>query len=258
MSRLKWALILVPLFILLGAGAWYGTTAQNRKYNRVKPAEGQITEAVYGLGKVKSNQRFEVKVGVLSTVKERFVREGDQVEKGQRLIQLESSAVFRAPFAGTVSLISLFEGETALPNSTILRLENLKDRYLELSLEQESALRIRPGQVAKVSFESLRNQTLAGQVTAIFPKDDEFIANIKVDNLDASILPGMTADVSVEIGQVKGTLVPYKALRSGTLLVNRKGHSRKIKVEVGLTDGLSAEITGGELLPDDEILVPKE
>lgn len=68
----------------------------------------------------------------------------------------------------------------------------------------------------------------------------------------------MTADVSIEIGKIQGTLVPLKALRNGTLTVDRDGRIQKVKVEVGLVDGLSAEIKNSDLKPTDEILVPKE
>ena len=250
--------LIVPLIAVIIVLFLVQSVFQNRKYNKVKASVGEITEAVYGLAKVKSNQRYEVKVGVISTLRQRFVKEGDFVKAGQKLLELDSSVVFRAPFDGTVTMISLYEGETVLPNVGILRVEDLKDRYLELSLEQESALRVKVGQRAKVSFESIRNETLEGKVSALFPKDDEFIASIKVDKLDPSILPGMTADVSVEIGKIQGKLVPLKAVRNGTLLVYRNNKNVKIAVTLGLVDGLSAELKEGDLREDDEILVPKE
>ncbi|KHD87515.1 MAG: hypothetical protein OM95_14155 [Bdellovibrio sp. ArHS] len=231
---------------------------QSKRYTKVRPQTGEVTEAVYGLGKVKSNRRYEVKLGVISTVRELYVNEGDVVKAGQNLVRIDSNVVFKAPFDGTVTMINNFEGETALPQSVILRMEDLKDRFIELSVEQEGALRVQKGQMARVSFESLRGEVLVGKVKAIFPKGDEFIADVEISNLGASILPGMTADVSIEIGKIKGTLVPLKALRNGTLSVERDGHIQKIKVEVGLVDGLSAEIKSGDLMPTDEILVPKE
>lgn len=259
MKRLKvLAILSVVVIVLVVAGSFIQRVVQNKQFSRVRPKTGEVTEAVYGLGKVKSNRRYEVKLGVISTVRELYVNEGDVVKAGQNLVRIDSNVIFKAPFDGTITMINNFEGETALPQSVILRMEDLKDRFIELSVEQEGALRIQKDQTARVSFESLRGEVLTGKVKAIFPKGDEFIADIEINNLGASILPGMTADVSIEIGKIQGTLVPLKALRNGTLTVDRDGRIQKVKVEVGLVDGLSAEIKNSDLKPTDEILVPKE
>lgn len=47
----------------------------NRKYDLIKPKRGSITEAIYGLGKVKSYNKFDVKLGIISTIRESFMRE---------------------------------------------------------------------------------------------------------------------------------------------------------------------------------------
>lgn len=251
----KWFLLLIPIALIAGAAIYYSNSTRN--FEVLRPTQGEITEAVYGLGKVKSNRRYDVKAGVLTSVTDRFHDEGDFVTKGEKLIQLEST-LFRAPFSGTITLVSVFKGETVTPNTTVLRLEDLKDRYIELVLEQESALRIRPGQDAKVTFESVRNKILHGKVTNAFSRNDEFIVTVNVEQLDDNILPGMTADVSVEIGKIQGLLVPFQAIRNGMVLIRRDGRQQKVKVEVGLVDGLSAEIKGDSIKSDDEILIPRK
>lgn len=227
-----------------------------RNYGVIHPHRGSLTEAVYGLGKVKSDQRYEVILGVLSTVTKKYVVEGDYVAKGAPLIEFESRTLFRAPFAGTVTYTPLFEGETALPHVPLLRIENLANRYIELSLEQQAALRVRRGQAARVSFETLRGKVLIGKVASLFPREDEFLARIEVAGLEDSVLPGMTADVTVEIGQIQDALlVPIRAIRDGTVAVRRNGHWRKEKVEVGHVDGMFAEILPGAITEQDELRV---
>jgi multidrug efflux pump subunit AcrA (membrane-fusion protein) len=222
MKKAHLAYLFISLFLLAAVS---GTLLYRRKgYEVVRPKRGEITEAVYGLGRVKSNHRFEVIIGVIATVKKLHVQEGDFVKKGASLIQFETSALFKAPFDGTVTLTAVRENETALPQSVILRLEDLNDRYLELSLEQQAALRVRKGQPAKVSFESLRGKILEGRVAALFPREDEFLAHVSVQGLEASVLPGMTADVAVEVGKIpEATLVPLKALNNGMLTLKRDG-----------------------------------
>lgn len=256
----KYIYIIFGLVALTFAIGFFGIRpliTQN-KYLKIPPQKGEITEAVYGLGKVKSKQTYEVKLGFTSVVQKIFVSEGDFVSKDQNLMQLDSKVVFKAPFAGVITWISIHQGETASPQTVLLRLENLNDRYIELSLEQDGALRIQKNQSAKVTFESLRGEVLQGTVRSIFPKQEEFIAVVEVNSLSPSILPGMSADVSIEVGKVEGTLVPLKSVRNGVVLIERKGRQKKIKVELGLVDGLSAEIRSPSFEPDDLVLVPKE
>lgn len=231
--------------------------AEDRKYTKVYPTQGELTEAVYGLGNVKTYHRYEVKLGVTSTARKVYVREGDYVEKGQPLL-LADESTFKSPFDGVVTLVAIYEGEVATPQTVIIRVEDLDDRFIELSLEQDAALRIQKNQIAKVSFESLRGQILNGKVTAIFPRGNEFVTHVDVTNLDKKILPGMSADVSIEIGKIKGTLVPAKALRNGVLQIERDGKIQNLKVDVGLVDGLSAEIKGDNLKSTDLVLTAKE
>ncbi len=256
--KIRWILTLVLAVIVIASLILMRSIWNSRSIDAEQPRRGEITEAVYGLGKVKADRRFEVKLGVISTVKAVYVREGDFVPKGAKLIEFDSNALFRAPFDGTVTKIAAQEGETATPQAVVLRFEDLKDRYIEISLEQQGALRIRKGMKAKVSFESLRGKVLEGEVVALFPKEDEFLAHVAVKNLEDSVLPGMTADVAIEIGKIQNALlIPLKAISNGSVLIERNGRREKIKIEIGHIDGLSAEVLGGDIRPSDKILFTK-
>lgn len=252
--KTKWYLI--SGLILVFVSALIYERYQQKSFEVARPFTGNITEAVYGLGKVKSAKRFEVIVGVMSTVTRRFVNEGDSVKKGDPLVEMGEGTLFKAPFNGTVTLALLYEGETAVPGVPHFRVEDLKNRYIEVSLEQQASLRIKPGLIAKVSLESLRGNTLNGIVQTIFPRENEFLTRIAVDGLDDSVLPGMSADVSIEIGKIENAvLVPLRAVQNGMITVKRNGRWEKIKVEVSHVDGLNAEIKNSNLTPQDEIRI---
>lgn len=254
--RLSAKVIIAAIIAVLLMGVFIYTRL-HREEEIIHPSRGNITEAVYALGKVKSDERFEVIVGVDSTVTHLFTREGDQVAKGAPLIEFDRQATFRAPFAGTVTYVKAFERETVVPRIPVLRLENLRDRYIELSLEQQAALRVKKGLPAKISLESVRGKVLLGKVTALYPREDEFLAQVRVDDLDPSVLPGMTADVTVEVGKIENViLVPLRAIQNGMVTKRVGSRWNKVKVDVGHVDGINAEIRGDTLSPSDEIRVP--
>src|SRR3989344_1552320 len=128
----------------------------------VQVQRGNIVEAVYGLGTVTANQSYQVKLGVTGTITAVYVTEGDTVEKGKPLVNIDSGATFKAPFSGTVTSAPFKLGETVYSQTPIVTLINLKDCYVLASLEQESALRVRAGQSARISFETLRGQIFQG------------------------------------------------------------------------------------------------
>lgn len=254
--KMKKKLFLITSIVIAIGGSFSIFLFSNRRFSVIHPERADIDEAVYGLGKVKSSHRYEVITGIISTVTKRYVNEGDTVQKGAPLIKLNEQVLFRAPFNGTITYVNFFEGETAIPNVTVLRLENLQQKYIELSLEQQTILRVRLNQEARVSFESLRGNTLSGKVVAIFPRQDEFIVNIKVDQLDENILPGMTADVTIQIGKIKNAItLPLSAVKNGFITLKRNGRWEKVKADIGKIDGLSVEIKNPPLSEQDFVRV---
>lgn len=228
----------------------------NRKYDLIKPKRGSITEAIYGLGKVKSYSKYDVKLGIMSTVQEVYVHEGDVVKKGDPLIRFTENLKFSSPINGTVTFVGVGKAEGVAPQVVLLSVQDLNDKYIEVSLEQQAALRVRGGQTTDVIFESLRSVKLEGKVKALFPKNDEFLAHIQVDGLMEAVLPGMTADVSIQVGQHENVmLVPLSAVSNGHLIIERNQHRMKIPIKIGGIDGQWAEVRESALIDSDLIVV---
>ncbi len=254
MSKKRFILVFAAVVvILIGIGLGWSRRSQQQVLHAKK---GDLVEAIYGLGKVRSDETFELKLGVIANISKLYVREGDLVQKGEKMVAVEATGVFKAPFTGTVTSITYQEGEIITPQAPILRLENLERNYIEVSLEQEAALKVRPGQSTQLVFESILGAPIEGKVKNIYPKKGEFIAHIDVEKLNSNILPGMTADVVIQVGNRKGvTLIPVKAISGGQVVRRRDGKKEKIVVEVGRSDGIWAELLKGDLQISDELLV---
>ena len=229
------------------------------QYEYISPKRGKIVEAIYGLGKVKSRRQYDVKIGVMSKVKKVYVQEGQKVKKGDSLLAFDDSGIFKAPFNGTVTNIAFQPPQTVLPQVTALSMEDLADKYIEVSLEQEGALRVKEGQEVKVLFESLRGNVFKGLVTAIFPKNDEFITHIEVEALGPEVLPGMTADVSITVStHDDALLIPVSGISNGIALVKRQSDKKeKVTIKIGSVDGAWAEVLEGDIRMTDKIVIKK-
>ena len=135
-------------------------------------------------------------------------------------------------------------------------MEDLGDLKIEVVLEQQGALRIRSGQTASFSFESLRGVKVEGRVESIFSKDNQFVVKLSSQELPPEVLPGMSADVVVTVGEKKGALlVPINSISNGQISKVVDGKKRKVNVKVGAIDGEWAEILEGELSEGDVVAV---
>lgn len=221
------------------------------------PVKGEIVEAVYGLGIVKSENNFNARAAVLSSVKEFYVTEGQDVVKGQKLFLTDQGSLVTAPFAGRITERPIPVSETLFPQMSILKLVDLNSLYLEVSLEQQGAMKLSKGMKAEISFEFFRNQKLMGTLSTLYPKNDQFIAKVLIDKWPSGVLPGMSADVAFAVARKENaTLVPSKAIANGSIVIKHDGKKKKIAVKTGLVDQDNAEILEPELSPQDEILLP--
>lgn len=253
----KSAIILVAVVVLITVGSLLFWQNKN-SVAKIAPKRGPIVEAIYGLGKVKTDLIYEAKVGIVTSIQKLFVHEGDKVKEGDRLISLSSGTLFKAPFSGTVTKVAFREGENIFPQIPILQVENFDNLYIEVLLEQQAALNVRPDQSVKVLFESLRGTTYKGVVRSIFPRSDEFIAQIEVEGLPKEVLPGMTADVSIEVGRKEeALLIPVAAIQSGRVLIERNEKRESKELRIGVIDGQWAEVMEGDIQDTDLVLVKK-
>lgn len=251
--RIYWGIgALTLVLILIGVGSRYW----NQRGEIQHPRIGTVIEAIYGLGTVVASQTYQVKTAINQGITEIYVKEGDSVTAGSPLLKFDDTRVIRAPFAGTVTSIPFKRGEILFQGTAGLTLVNLLHPFLEVSLEQQSVLRIQRGQPAVVSFESIRGERVDAKVESVFPRDSQFIVRVRLDKIPAGILPGMTADVAIEVGRKENVLsIPFRSISSGRVTIRRNGKRLKQTIEVGVVDLEWAEVKSGDILASDEILV---
>lgn len=221
------------------------------------PTKGEVVEAVYGLGIIQSENDYHAKAAILSSVKEFYVTEGEDVIKGQKLLLTDQGSIYTAPFSGKITDIPVPISENLFPQTVILNLVDLNHLYLEVSLEQQGAMKLSKGMKAEISFEFFRNKKIIGTISTIYPKNDQFIAKVLLDEWPKGVLPGMSADVAFEVARKQDVLlIPVKAIANGHIVILRNKKKKKISVNIGLIDQEKAEILSPELSLDDEIILP--
>lgn len=252
-SRLPvWAGVSIAGLLVFLALQWKTRAAS------VDVRRGDLTETVYGLATVKANRTYNLRIAVPSRMRRLYVRQGDEVALGSPLAEFDEMPAVRAPFEGVVTTLNYNADEIVVPQMSILTVTDFKDRYLLVSLEERGALRIKRGQTARVSFEGLRNVRFDCTVGGIYPDEGQFQVRVQCPGLPKEILPGMTADVLIEVGRLSGVLlVPISALQEKKIRVLRGSSQIEVQLQLGANDGDLVEVKSGDLREGDRIIVPE-
>jgi len=193
------------------------------------------------------------------------------VDRGETALR---EATIRCPINGIVLVRDKEVGDgvssilTAGGNATqIMMLGDLSEMYIEARVDEVDLGRIEVGMPARVTVDAHRGHELLGRVDRIAPAgsvDDNgivtFEVRITVADPDKLLKPDMTADARLVLDQRTDALtLPHRALSHGpdgwsVLLVDGESAVRR-EVSIGLSDGLTTEITSG-LTDDDVVLLP--
>ena len=168
---------------------------------------------------------------------------------------------FIAPFDGVISIIYARPGDLIAENVPIATLISTS-RTVEAKVSEENFAGIRVGQKASVRFLGYGNQLYGASVTKVLPTADaetqRYIVHLNVDLPQEQLVPGLTGEVSIVIGQreAQATVVPRRALRGNELFVVENGRVELRKVKVGFVALNFAEILSG--VKKDELVLVEE
>lgn len=250
--------IIFTIIILTLVGTLVFINQKNKQYDLISPKIGPINEAIYGLGTVKSDEKFSFKIAVPKTIKNIFVHEGDEVKRGQKILQFNDDMTVFSPFEGTVFNLPYHVGENVFTDRPVVEIENANKLYVEALLDQQSSMRVKKSYSVRISFEDIQNQFFKGIVDSLYHSNGQFIARVNIPELPKEILPGMTADVAIEVAQKnQALLIPVRSVQLGYVLIERMGKREKIPIKLGIMDQEWAEVVSDNIKATDLILLKK-
>ena len=127
--------------------------------------------------------------------------------------------IIKAPYNGTIALRSIEAGHFVTPGQCLLTLVDLSGVTIVINIAERDIPKISHTSPVSVSIDSLPGETFTGTVHTIARKADDdsrsFPVEIRVENPNRRILPGMIARVSIRSAQPEQLLtVPQSTLSS--------------------------------------------
>jgi HlyD family secretion protein len=201
----------------------------------------------------------------------RYLDQSDEISAAKANVQALQNTIDQArlvaPFDGTITEISAITGEKVASGDIAVRIDNLNNLIVQVSVSEVDINKVRVGQSATVTFDALPDKVYQGQVDKISSAGTdtsgvvEFNVNVKVLDADASVKPGFTAVVSIITSQVKDALlVPNAAIvsrdgKSELLKVAVDNTISEISVETGSSSDTFTEIKSGNIIEGDRIAI---
>jgi membrane fusion protein (multidrug efflux system) len=134
----------------------------------------------------------------------------------QQKATVEKKAI-RAPFSGKLGITAVNPGQYLNPADKIVSLMKIDPIYIDFFVPQKQIAGLTPGQNLSVSSDAYEKVAFAGKITALNPSVDSSTRNVQVEatleNAKQQLLPGMFANVSVDMGEKKRYLtLPQTAI----------------------------------------------
>lgn len=189
-----------------------------------------------------------------------------------------SSPIITAPTSGAISNIGLVKGmvligsgngstttdQTSASSQRVAVIQNEDSPIISFNLTEIDVPKIKVGQKATVTLDSLPDITFTGKVVTVdrigttSNNVTSYPAMIQLDTVSPAILPNMAASANIIIETKSDVLlVPSSAIQTqngeATVRVLRNGKEEQVSVEVGLSSETQTEVISGVSLGEEII-----
>ncbi|GAB1856998.1 efflux RND transporter periplasmic adaptor subunit [Flavobacteriaceae bacterium MHTCC 0001] len=192
-----------------------------------------------------------------------------QEEMVNQMQQQVGKTLVRAPFSGTIDDVITEQGSVVAPGqSTLFRIVNLDDMYIETDVPERYVADIIPGKEVHVNFPVLGKDIDAKVRQAgnfINPANRTFKVEVALPKKDVSIKPNLTAKLKInDYTNKKAVLIPQSIISENAegdqyvyTISDKEGQTAKAKraiITTGKTQGDNIEVISG-IASGDEIIM---
>ena len=264
-TGMKWIIAIVIIGLIAALMIPRLRRSKDVAGDEVEVKTGSIKTYYSFSGSIEAKNRQVVFADQPIQISEFRVKVGDMVEIDDVLYKTSRDVDIKSEISGEVLAIYVEEDEQIAPGTKVIEIVDYKDLQLKVKVDEYDLNSIKIDQVANVTIHAL-NKDFEGRITDI-AKEGIYMNGVTFFNTTISIvnqgdiLVGMSAEAKV----LKGTsdnaaILPMTAIKfkeDNTPYVNTKvdGVLNEVELEIGITDGINAEIKSG-LNAGDKIFVP--
>ena len=275
-NTLRIVLIILAVLIVFRIGqsiAKGGKKPAELVYNvaAVKLETRQIAKYFAVQGVIEGDPQVKVFPTVPGKFSRNAVAEGSYVNKGDVLVYIDRDMVgyqyelapVTAPVGGMVTkLYCIDRGEAVSPAMPVAEIADPSKLKLVFNAGQEDLVKIKKGQKAVISFVEDASLSVRGEVYSVPPVIDNDIMSgtvvVKAPNTGNKLKLGMSVNAEILIEDVKGFMVPEKAVimtETGDYIFTvSEGKAKQTTVKAGYRNKDMIEISGEGIAAGTEVV----
>lgn len=255
--------VVLLLLLMIGAAAfvcfyaWPKLRAEATvTYDTYTARIGTISNALSFSGSVSVKNNETLTADASATVRKIYVKEGEAVVRGQKLIRLSNGATLKAGFDGEINEISVEEGDQVSANASLVQVVDFQNMTISMRVDEYSISDLKVGQSCTVNITAL-DETFQSSIAKInrIPSGGGNTAYYTVTvelNVTQNVLPGMQATVSIPMEEaVDAVILDRDALSfqqnnsAYVLMKDENGQMQQVAVEVGVDNDNYVAVTAG-------------
>ncbi|MDA8793113.1 HlyD family efflux transporter periplasmic adaptor subunit [Bacteriovoracaceae bacterium] len=241
--------------LIYSSATWSKPDKAEKKLNTVKAAilkEVLVRDEFNLLGEVLSHQASEIKSPENLIVKKVHTKVGEEVKKGQILIELIkqdqdlsfNSRKIIAPINGTITSFGLVVGQYISAQQTLIKMANLQDLYLQTFLTWNQYTEIKDNNFqVKFLYQKEPISLLIHSIGKAMDEMGSIPLRLVCSNCKTDLIYKSQMVLSLRVKEHKYTLVPKESIfyigdepHINRLVKKEEGHfAKRMKVKLGKT-----------------------
>lgn len=264
----KGLIIAIIVIVLIAAVVIRIATSQRRAEvvieEQVVPVEvtpvtrGNVQSTCEVLGTVTANKSAQVFPETIGRVTRMLVKEGSYVSKNDNIMAIRNEMIgfdyeegyIKSPISGNIGKIFVDVGSMITPQTPVALVVEYSQVKVEFNLSEMQGGCVSKSQTVTIEIDALPGQLFNGKISEISPVIDPMTRTISakavINNTKKLLKPGMTARVTINLGEKNDVIViPKDALLDSYLFVVQDSTAERRDVVVGLIGDQYVEILEG-------------
>lgn len=257
---IKWLIALIILGILgvVGYYVWLPMlkASVTTTYDTYSATTGTISNSLSFSGSVNVISSEYLTAPASDTVRDIYVKSGDDVKKGDKIIRLSTGDTIKANFDGSINSISVEAGDSVSGGAQLCQVVDFSNMKVTMRVDEYDISEVFEGQECTVTVTALEKSFPASishinRISASSGSVAYYTVTASVE-VTEDVLPGMQVTVSIPKEEAKDVVVlkmdalSFDAFNSAFVYVmNETGEMEQRYVEVGVDNGNYVEIKSG-------------
>lgn len=254
-------ILLLLLLVVLAGGAWYGYDLLKQEYtvtyNAYTATIGSISNSLSFTGSLQLVDSATYTASAATSVRTVYVKEGDRVKDGDKLMRLANGETISAEFDGRVNQVYVKKDDNVTPGANLVQVADFDHMKINFRVDEYDINDVAVGvacQVTATATERKFNTTISSinYVSSSTGNVAYYTATAYVDIDQPGVYPGMQVNVTVPQEQAENVVVLKADALSFTprnsafvYQDDEDGGMKQVPVEVGVSNGNYVEIRSG-------------